>query len=121
MIPVSNTWKSAQNALLLPETFVEITYAITEPGLQEEAVATGSNPTDFSNVAQVVSRVDKNSEKYAMLDYGCWGLDGSYGYFDGDPRDPGYVYAAYSESDGSMSDYPTITIDFEKRHNTLIE
>ena len=62
MIPVSNVWKSAQNEMLLPEMFVEITYEITEPGLQEEAVATGSNPEDFSNIAQVVSRVDKNSE-----------------------------------------------------------
>lgn len=120
MIPVSNVWKSAQNAMLLPEMFVEITYEITEPGLQEEAVATGSNPEDFSDVAQVVSGVDKNSEKYATLDYGCWGLDGSYSYLDGEPRDPGYVYAEYSGSDGSMSDYPTITIDFEKRHNTAI-
>ena len=120
MIPVSNIWKSAQNAMLLPEMFVEITYEVTEPGLQEEAVATGSNPEDFSNVAQVVSRVDKNSEKYATLDYGCWGLDGSFGYFDGSPNDPGYVDAAYSESDGSMGDYPTITIDFEKRHDLAI-
>ena len=120
MIPVSNFWKSAKNEMLLPEMFVEITYEITEPGLQEEAVATGSNPVDYSNVAQVVSRVDKNSEKYAMLDYGCWGLDGSFSYLDGEPHDPGYIYAAYSDSDGTMSDYPTITIDFEKRHNTAI-
>ena len=120
MIPVSNVWKSAQNALLLPEMFVEITYEITEPGLQEEAVASGSNPEEFSNVEQIVSRVDKNSEKYAMLDYGCWGLDGSYGYLEGNPHDPGYVYADYSESDGSMATHPTITIDFAKRHTTPI-
>ena len=120
MIPVSNVWKSAQNAMLLPEMFVEITYEITEPGLQEEAVATGSNPDDLSNVAQIVDRVDKNSEKYAMLDYGCWGLDGSFGFLDGEPHDPGYIYAAYSGSDGTLSDYPTITIDFEKRHDVAI-
>ena len=72
MISVSNGWKAAQNETLLPEMFVEITYEITEPGLQEKAVATGSNPEDFSNVAQVVSKVNKNSEKYATLDYGCW-------------------------------------------------
>lgn len=120
MIPVSDVWRSAQNEMLLPEMFVEITYEVTEPGLQEEAVATGSNPEDFSNVAQVVSRVDKDSEKYATLDYGCWGLDGSFGYFDGTPNDPGYVDAAYSELDGTMSNYPTITIDFEKRHDMAI-
>lgn len=120
MIPVSNVWKSVQNEMLLPEMFVEITYEITEPGLQEEAVALGSNPEDFSNVAQVVNGINKNSEKYAMLDYGCWGLDGTFGYFDGTPNDPGYVDAAYSESDGTMGAYPTITINFSKRHDMAI-
>ena len=120
MIPVSNIWKSAQNEMLLPEMFVEIIYEITEPGLQDEAVATGSNPEDFSDVEQIVNGVDKNSEKYATLDYGCWGLDGNYGYLDGTPHDPGYVNVAYSESDGTMSDYPTITIAFDKRHDVAI-
>jgi hypothetical protein len=120
MIPVSNVWKSAQNALLLPEMFVEITYEITEPGLQDEAVVSGSNPESFSDIDQVLNGLTKNSEKYAMLDYGCWGLDGSYAYFEGDPDDPGYVYADYSESDGSLSEYPMITIDFEKRHDVAI-
>ena len=120
MVPVSNAWKSVQNEMLLPEMFVEITYEITEPGLQEEAVATGSNLEDFSDMAQVVSRVNKSSEKYAMLDYGCWGLDGTFSYLEDNPRNQGYVYADYSDSDGTMNTYPTITIDFEKRHDTAI-
>lgn len=122
MVPVSNVWRSAQNELLLPEMFVEITYEITEPGLQEEAVATGSNPEDFSNVAQIVSGVDKNSEKYATLDYGCWGLDGTFGYSDGSPVDPGYVTKDFSDVNSEMnaSQYPTITINFEKRHDLAI-
>ena len=120
MISVSNGWKAAQSETLLPEMFVEVTYEVTEPGLQEKAIVTGSNPEDFSNVAQVVSKVGKNSEKYATLDYGCWGLDGSFGYFDDSPTDPGYVDATYSESDGTMSVYPTISIDFEERHDMAI-
>ena len=120
MISVSNAWKAAQNEILLPEMFVEITYEVTEPGLQDEAVASGSNPESYADTAQVVSRVDKNSESYATLDYGCWGLDGSFNYFDGTPVDPGYVTVEYSESDGSMSQYPTITIDFAKRHDMAI-
>lgn len=120
MIPVSNTWKAAQNEILLPEMFVEISYEVTEPGLQEEAVATGSNPEDFSNVAQIVSRVDKNSEKYATLDYGCWGLDGNFGYSDSSPVDPGYVDKSYSGANGSMSITPKITIDFKKKHDVAI-
>jgi hypothetical protein len=120
MIAVSNAWKDVQNQTLLPEVFVEITYEITEPGLQEEATASANYPEDFSDVAQIVNGLDKNSEKYAMLDYGCWGLDGGFGYSDGTPTDPGYVDENYSEADGTMSVYPKITIDFAKRHSFAI-
>ena len=120
MIQVSNAWKAAQNEILLPELLVEITYEITEPGLQEEAVASANYPEPFSNVQQIVSRANKNGEKYAMLDYGCWGLDGSFGYSDGTPTDPGYVDSNYSDENGVMSVYPMITIDFENRHDVAI-
>ena len=122
MISVSGSWAALQNETLQPETFVEITYTVTEPGVQEEAVASANYPEDFSDVDQVLSTVDKNSEKYSTLDYGCWGLDGSYSYFDGSPVDPGYVNSNYTESDGSIgvSPYPTIMIDLAKRHDILI-
>lgn len=122
MIPVSNAWKAAQNEILLPELLVEITYDVSEPGLQDEAVASANYPEDFANVSQIVSRVNKNSEKYATLDYGCWGLDGSFGYSDGTPIDPGYVDSNYSGADGEIevSPYPTITINFKKKHDIAI-
>lgn len=120
MISVSNAWEAAQNEILLPEMFVELTYDVTEPGLQDEATARGSSPESYSDTTQVVSRVDKNSESYAALDYGSWGLDGSFSYFDGTPVDPGYVNTGYSESNGTMIEYPTITIELAKRHDVAI-
>lgn len=122
MIAVSNAWRAAQNKTLLPEMFVEITYTVTEPGLQEEAVASGNHPEAFSDVTQITSTLDKNGEAYAALDYGCWGLDGGFGYSDGNPDDPGYVDTRYSGADGSMvgSDYPTLTVDFATRHDVSI-
>jgi hypothetical protein len=121
MIAVSNAWKAVQNQTLLPEIFVEVTYEITEPGLQGEATASATNPEDYSDVAQIVDGLDKHNEKYAMLDYGCWGLDGSYGYSDGTPTDPGYVNKNYSDGNGSvMTSRPKITIDFESRHDFAI-
>lgn len=122
MIAVSNGWRAVQNKTLLPEMFVEITYTVTEPGLQEEAVATGNYPEAYSNAGQITSLLEKRSEAYSTLDYGCWGLDGSFSYFDGSPEDPGYVDKNYSTDTGSLdvSPYPTVTIDFESRHDVSI-
>lgn len=120
MINVSNAWRSYQNAILQPETFVELTYAVTEPGLQEEAVISATRVAEIANVNQVISTVDKHGEKYATLDYGRWGLDGSYGFSDGSPVDPGYVSTVYSEETGEVTTYPTLTIDFAGRHDDVI-
>lgn len=118
MINVSSAWKSKFNQTLLPEMFVEINYHVTEPGLQESAIPSAENPEDFSDVAQVLSLVDKNPEPYSNLDYGAWGLDGTFSYFDGSPRDPGYVYAGFVGNTGSAS--AILTIDFSERHDVSI-
>lgn len=122
MIAVSNIWEKSWKETLLPEMFVEIACMVTEPGLQDDASSSGNYPEDFSDPGQVVSILDKNSEAYTTLEYGCWGLDGSYSYFDGTPVDPGYVDTNFSDSTGSLdvSQYPTVTIDFTMRHDASI-
>lgn len=122
MISVSNTWRAAQTQTLLPEMFVEIVYKVTEPELQNKASVSANNPEEFSNVAQLLDLTTKNSEAYATLDYGCWGLNGNFGYFDGSPVDPGYVDVNYSTDDGVMAvrPYPTITINFAERQKVAI-
>jgi hypothetical protein len=122
MIPVSNAWKTVQKQTLLPEMFVEIVYSITEPTLQQKATVEANYPEEFSNVEQLLDLTNKNSEAYAALDYGCWGLDGKFGYFDGSPVDPGYVDVNYSTDDGVMgvTPYPTITINFAERQMVAI-
>ena len=122
MISVSHGWKTAQKQTLLPEMFVEITYTITEPGLQVEAVASANYPENFSDVKQITKISDKKDGAYASLDYGYWGLDGSFSYYDGTSIVPGYVDRNYSTADGTLgiSPYPKITIDFEKRHDATI-
>ena len=122
MIAVSDAWKNAQHNTLLPETFVEVTYVITEPGLQERAVATANYPESYANVTQITGISDKDSELYASLDYGTWGLTGEHSYFDGSPVNPGYIDMNYSTEDCSMnvSPYPTITITLPNVQEILI-
>lgn len=120
MISVSDRWKELNEQTLLPEMFVELTYNITEPGLQDEAVVSATKPEEYSNVEQITDGTVKNSESYSNLEYGAWGLDGEYEYFDGTPVDPGYICSNYSDSDGSLDVLAEITIDFDGRHNKLV-
>lgn len=78
MIAVSNAWKSLQERFLLPEAFLEIKCAITEAGLQESAVASGTNEAVFSNIANVTVEGDiAATNKYATGELNLWALDGS--------------------------------------------
>lgn len=120
MIPVSNGWMAVQTQTLQPETFVEITYIVTEPGLQADAVSLGSDEMYFSETASIVKSTDVKSETYATLEHGIWGLDGSRSYFNGSPKNPGYVSNVLSGEDCTFETYPTITIDFSERHIDLI-
>ena len=110
MIAVSNGWLDAHKGTLLPETFLEITYSVTDPGVQSVATSTATGEAGFSDASLVVNGRDKFPEKYATLEGFC--LDGSYAYYDGSPTDPGYTSAAMSDEDANFTAVPTITISF---------
>ena len=113
MIPVSNGWVAAHKETLLPETFVEITYAATDPDLPESADVTAQSEAYFSDPSDLVINTEKKDEKYGTLEMGFWGLDGSYEYLDGALEDPGYVSAVISNADGSFTNtIPTVEIGF---------
>lgn len=118
MIAVSNGWKAAHNQTLLPETFLEITYAATEPGVQQTATSTATLEESFSNTSQVASTLDKTPEKYTTLE--GFGLDGTYEYFDGTPEDPGYVSDVLSGIDGTFETAPVVTITMDTVKTVLI-
>ncbi len=78
MIAVSDKWKELQQEQLLPESFVEVSCAITELGVQEEATAVGINEEIFSNVTAVLDTYSEpSSKRYATLETNLWLLDGS--------------------------------------------
>ena len=108
MISVSKGWKTAQTQTLLPEMFVEITYAVTEPGLQEEAVASGNYPEPFSDVSKITDTTGVNDIAYATMDYGCWGLDGSFDYLDD-------LYSVGIDAFSSADYYEEISLDLFKK------
>lgn len=120
MISVSNGWIAAHKETLLPETFIEITCAVTESGVQEAAIPSSTNEMAFSNVVQTTNGLTKFSEEYATLEQGVWGLDGTSEYFDGSPVSPGYVSAVLSDADCSFTTIPTITLTFPTQRQASI-
>lgn len=119
MISASSEWVAAHKELLLPEMFIELDYTVTEPGLQEDAVASSNDDTAFSQVAEIVSMEEKSGARYATLEHGLWGLDGNYPYFNS-PADPGYVSERLSGADCFFTERPKLIISFSMLHTQLI-
>jgi len=120
MIHVSDGWKSAHKDLLLPETFIEISYSVTEPGLQQEGIASSNMEESYSDTQSLLSTVTVDKEKYGTLEWNFWGLDGSYAYFDDTPQNPGYVTNVLSGEDAVFTALPTVEITFASRHTEPI-
>lgn len=111
MIAVSNDWKNVQQRFLLPETYIEIDCAITEVGLQEQAVANGTDEAFFSN-AKTVSGDNVGYEKYATNELNLWSLDGSVVIAPSSGANAGYV--SNIESTGS------VTLSFDDVRTTAV-
>ena len=78
MITTSDAWKTAHLEAVVPETFVEITYDITEPGLQESAIVTTTPPTVYAQPRSMIDMTEKKYSLYATLEQNIWGLDGTF-------------------------------------------
>lgn len=78
MIAVSDAWKDIHQRFLLAEGHIEIKCDISEVGLQDSAVASGTSEAVFSNVSTVVD-IDSvsTSRRYATNELNFWALDGS--------------------------------------------
>ena len=78
MIKTSDAWKAAHLEAVVPETFVEITYDITEPGLQEDAAVTHNGVVSFSQPDDIIDATNESYTLYATLEQNIWGLDGNF-------------------------------------------
>lgn len=117
MIAVSNAWKAVHKGLLLPLSEIEIEYNITEPGVQEDATASGTPEEPHSAAESVTNEVAANEPKYALLEHNQWLLDGSYIPFPVNvPEASGFISSNLSNEDGTFTAVPTITITFGEVH-----
>lgn len=105
MFSVSETWKEVQKETILPESFVEVTYWITDPDAHYSSTATNNGAMFYSDHAAIVETKHKKFPKYATLENNIWLLDGSLTILPDEAPygDTGYVADA---------EYPMITIMF---------
>jgi hypothetical protein len=110
MISTSDAWRTAQLEAVVPETFVEIAYNITEPGLQESATVTSTTAVGYAQPASITDTTNKAYSLYATLEQNIWGLDGTFDILpDAEPYgDNGFV----SRDFVSSKDFAAVRLSF---------
>lgn len=113
MIAVSDAWRAIQKETVLPESFVEVTYWITEPGAQGLATESNNGALFYSDHTAIVDTTNKDFQKYATLENNIWSLDGSFDILpDKNPYgDTGYV---------GNAEFPMVTITFPSVRTQLV-
>jgi hypothetical protein len=121
MQTVSEKWKENHTKTLLPESFVEITFSLTDPDAFEDSSASDNGSVNFSNTAQIVNEVDKNIVSYATLEQNLWLLDGSKKVLPtSNYGDCGYISNVLCDAQGAFTNAPIVTLSFSKVHQKLI-
>ena len=116
----SQKWLNKFSETLVPETFIEIFYDSTEPGVQKDASASADSQTLFSNVSGITSENDKRSiAKYATGEPNLHLLDGTFllpPASGSSANDAGYI----SRDIVSESNHPKLTFTFSRLHTRPI-
>lgn len=115
MVNVSPNWIEAQKGYLAPEGFVELSYLLTEDGLQETAVPTTTAQAIISNIGNVTNIEDiTNDTKFATFENNFWLLDGSMDLYSEPHTATGYVGE-------NLNGTASITITLPEIHTKAIE
>lgn len=118
---VSAGWKTAQEQVIVPESYIEISYKVGDPAAQPDATATDNGSETFSDAQQTLNELEKTYVKYSTLEHNLWVLDGSLSAWSDVPdQDTGFVSSVLSGEDGSFSTVPIITIGFSTVHTPSI-
>ena len=77
MVEVSDRWKEKFNETLVPESFVEITCGITEPGINKKATIVTSSAAPFSTFHNIALSDNASISRYSTGEPNLTVLDGS--------------------------------------------
>ena len=118
---VSDAWKAAHTERLLDENFLEITIEIGDPDSMQDGTASDNGADTLSNTAEIANGVTREPEKYALLEFNAFSLDGTYAVIpDEHPNDTGFVSADMCGDDGVFANPPKVSIAFSQTFERVI-
>lgn len=119
MQAVSNEWISAQQQIIVPESFVEISYLIGEPNAAEDSTVTDNGHWEHSNPS--IAYTGQQYTDYITLGKNAWVLDGTKNAFDAsDDQKYGFVSSLLSNESAQFTVNPLVSVQFLTPRTTPI-
>lgn len=122
MQTVSDSWKNEHQKSILNESFVEVSLDIADPVAIADAKSTDNGAIYISNSESLTDGGETASVPYCTLEQNLWCLDGSRKAIPETSIDKtSFISDVLSDDTCVFSGkIPTITIDFDEIHPTLI-
>lgn len=118
MVEVSDRWKEKFNETLVPESFVEITCGITEPGINKKATIVTSSAAPFSTFHNIALSDNASISRYSTGEPNLTVLDGSCSIV---PSSPPYGTTGFLSAEiFDDSSHPVIRLELPSENKSSI-
>lgn len=118
MVEVSDKWKEKFNETLVPESFVEITCGITEPGINKKATIVTSSVAPFSTFHNIALSDNASISRYSTGEPNLTVLDGSCSIV---PSSPPYGTTGFLSAEiFDDSSHPVIRLELPSENKSSI-
>lgn len=118
MVEVSDKWKEKFNETLVPESFVEITCGITEPGINKKATIVTSSAAPFSTFHNIALSDNASISRYSTGEPNLTVLDGS---CDIVPSSPPYGTTGFLSAEiFDDSNHPVIRLELPSENKSSV-
>lgn len=118
MVEVSDKWKEKFNETLVPESFVEITCGITEPGINKKATIVTSSAAPFSTFHNIALSDNASISRYSTGEPNLTVLDGSCNIV---PSSPPYGTTGFLSAEiFDDSNHPVIRLELPSENRSSV-
>lgn len=118
MVEVSDKWKEKFNETLVPESFVEITCGITEPGINKKATIVTSSAAPFSTFHNIALSDNASILRYSTGEPNLTVLDGSCSIV---PSSPPYGTTGFLSAEiFDDSNHPVIRLELPSENKSSV-
>ena len=118
MVEVSDKWKEKFNETLVPESFVEITCGITEPGINKKATIVTSSAAPFSTFHNIALSDNASISRYSTGEPNLTVLDGSCSIV---PSSPPYGTTGFLSAEiFDDSNHPVIWLELPSENKSSV-